>query len=204
MKPQKIYVTVAIGIRKNAQSVNVPGFIKTLTRAWKSTGRDYSGTGESRMSPIDCVISGAQTGADQGGLYAAKELGLNTGGYMPKGWRTEDGPRPDLGAMFDMMEHESRDYEDRTKDNVRLGDATVIFGRRSRGSNLTERLCMDMGKSFMWLWWTQAEDLSPTPSALRLWLIRNKVKVLNVAGNRESQNPGIFKFTHSYLKRVLK
>lgn len=44
--------------------------------------------------PLRWIISGGQTGADQGGLDAGKALGLKTGGLMPKGWRTEAGPRP--------------------------------------------------------------------------------------------------------------
>ena len=40
------------------------------------------------------IISGGQTGADYGALLAAHALGLETGGWAPKGWRTEDGPKP--------------------------------------------------------------------------------------------------------------
>jgi hypothetical protein len=35
------------------------------------------------------IISGGQTGADQGGLFAAEILKIKTGGYAPKGYRTE-------------------------------------------------------------------------------------------------------------------
>jgi hypothetical protein len=34
------------------------------------------------------VISGGQSGADLGGLRAAKVLGIQTGGSMPKGFLT--------------------------------------------------------------------------------------------------------------------
>ena len=37
------------------------------------------------------IVSGAQTGVDQGGLLAAIDLGLEWGGWVPKGWRTENG-----------------------------------------------------------------------------------------------------------------
>ena len=33
------------------------------------------------------IVSGAQTGVDQGGLLAAIDLGLEWGGWVPKGWR---------------------------------------------------------------------------------------------------------------------
>ena len=38
------------------------------------------------------IVSGAQTGVDQDGLLTAIELGLEWGGWVPKGWRTENGP----------------------------------------------------------------------------------------------------------------
>lgn len=37
------------------------------------------------------IVSGAQTGVDQDGLLTAIELGLEWGGWVPKGWRTENG-----------------------------------------------------------------------------------------------------------------
>ena len=38
------------------------------------------------------VISGGETGADQGGMEAAIDLGLPTGGTAPPNFRTESGP----------------------------------------------------------------------------------------------------------------
>ena len=49
---------------------------------------------------IKKIISGFQTGADIGGILAAKRLGLETGGTMPKGFRTEDGPRPEFAELY--------------------------------------------------------------------------------------------------------
>ena len=40
------------------------------------------------------VCSGGQTGADLGGLIAAKQAGLETFGWMPPGFLTEFGPKP--------------------------------------------------------------------------------------------------------------
>ena len=39
------------------------------------------------------IVSGGQTGADRGGLEAAIHLGLDWGGWAPKGWRAEDGTK---------------------------------------------------------------------------------------------------------------
>jgi hypothetical protein len=40
------------------------------------------------------VISGGQTGADQGGLRAARACGIPTWGWAPRDWLTEAGPAP--------------------------------------------------------------------------------------------------------------
>ena len=40
------------------------------------------------------IVSGAQTGADRGGLDAAVYCGLECGGWVPKGWKAEDGVIP--------------------------------------------------------------------------------------------------------------
>lgn len=128
------------------------------------------------------IISGGQTGADQGALIAARELGILTGGTAPKGWRTEAGPTPWL-ADYGLVEAPTRGYTHRTSRNAFDSDATVVFGDpTSPGSRLTIRLCEQAGKSWI---------ANPTPSGLASWCWLKDVKVLNVAGNRESVNPGI-------------
>jgi Circularly permutated YpsA SLOG family len=41
---------------------------------------------------IITVVSGGQTGADQAGWRATEACGIPTGGWMPKGFLTEEGP----------------------------------------------------------------------------------------------------------------
>ena len=40
---------------------------------------------------VTMVISGGQTGADQAGWRAAEACGIPTGGWMPRGFLTEEG-----------------------------------------------------------------------------------------------------------------
>ena len=81
---------------------------------------------------LEMVISGGQTGADRGGLIAAKALGIPTGGTAPLGYKTEAGmkslqgretqaytsPTPGsdltLKREFNLKEGQC-DYADRTK-----------------------------------------------------------------------------------------
>lgn len=149
---------------------------------------------------LTCVISGGQSGADQAALRAAKALGFKTGGYAPQEFMTEDGPKPFLGVQYGLTEWPSLDYAERTELNVLASDGTVVFGHRSQGSNLTERLCKENGKPCLWLKEYQAHNQQ---MKFRLWLIRNNIKTLNVAGNRESRSRGIGVSVEKFLLEVL-
>jgi hypothetical protein len=76
------------------------------------------------------IISGGQTGADRGGLDAAIELGLEQGGFCPKGRLAEDGTVPE---RYEVRETESPDYADRMRRNAAEADGTVVFTTADRG-----------------------------------------------------------------------
>lgn len=63
---------------------------------------------------ISKIISGGQTGADQGGLSAAIILNIKTGGTAPKGYRTQAGSASWLNKLG-LLEHSSSDYAPRTQ-----------------------------------------------------------------------------------------
>jgi hypothetical protein len=78
---------------------------------------------------LERILSGGQTGADQAGWRAAKAAGIPTGGAMPLGFLTEDGPRPDFAELYGAHQLESADYPAPTEANVRDSDGTLLFGR---------------------------------------------------------------------------
>ena len=128
--------------------------------------------------PITKIISGGQTGADRIGLEVAKELGIETGGQAPKGYRTEKGPDSSL-EDFGLTESTSSDYTERTAENVRNSDATVMYGNMSSpGSKTALKTINLLNKPVI---------QNPTPQQLKQFLKDNNVKVLNVAGNRSSK-----------------
>ena len=110
------------------------------------------------------LISGGQNGADIGGLIAAKKFGIPTGGWIPNTFRTEAGPRPDLGKLYNLNEHSSYSYIPRTKSNVIWSDGTLIFGRDSSpGSKLTIKFCKEQAKSYYLFPWT-SKSVWPPPN----------------------------------------
>lgn len=137
------------------------------------------------------VISGGQTGADQGGLEGAKMSGVETGGMAPRGYRTSSGPQPDLEGRFGLEESKWDAYHSRTRHNVYHSDGTVIFGDPiSPGSMLTYRLCREYKKPRLQILYPGMTRIS-AEGLLAQWCVLHCIEVLNVAGNREDKNPGI-------------
>jgi hypothetical protein len=148
------------------------------------------------------IISGGQIGADQAGLFAAEQLGLTTGGWAPRGFRTDDGPMYDLGPRFKLIEHSSSNYQPRTYSNVLVSDATVLFGRDSPGYRLTAKYANNLIRPIYPVMYP-IHNITFYDASFRAWLNENAIVVLNVAGNRESTNPGITKFVFDFLVRNL-
>ena len=149
------------------------------------------------------ILSGGQTGADQGGLFAARELGVPTGGVAPQDWLTEDGPQQELLSGFGLKECAEPGYSPRTRANVLNSDGTLLVGQYQRGgSALTHQIAEHAGKPIFLLAFASRPDSSRVEE-FRFWLLRHKVHVLNVAGNRESQSPGIREFTRDFLIQAL-
>lgn len=154
---------------------------------------------------VERIVSGGQTGADMGGLAAGVTLGLETGGWAPKGWKTERGSEKNLLRSLGLREFPKWGYPPRTRANVRDSDGTVIFGNpSSRGCSLTARTARQMGRPLFFVTFTfSGSDLSRYTETFRHWLANNWVKTLNVAGNRESSLPGISQMTNDFLVEAL-
>jgi hypothetical protein len=142
------------------------------------------------MPILNRVISGGQTGADQAGLATARRLGIRTGGMMPKGVLTEEGPRPDLARAYDLEEAAAPGDRARAERNVFAACGTVIFGdAHAPGAPLTVWPCRRHRRPCLVI----APCLSVEDAAawLRQWLDEHAIGTLNVAGNRASQAPEI-------------
>ena len=150
------------------------------------------------------IISGGQTGADQGALHGARLAGLETGGAAPKGYWTEDG-RSNLLKGYGLIETSATGYIPRTRINVMNSDGTLIFGDpESPGSNLTIKYCNELKKPFRIVLWRRDKPRPDIYSSVVQWVEMNNIKTLNVAGNRESRNLGIRDATSSFVVNLVK
>jgi predicted Rossmann-fold nucleotide-binding protein len=150
------------------------------------------------------VISGGQTGVDQAAWRAAQRAGLETGGSMPLGFLTEEGPRPEFGQRFQARALASEDPDERTRENVARSDATLVLVgfAADRGTNVTLMACQALGKPHHFATIPVEGDESTMVRELLAWLEFELVVVLNVAGPRESSEPGIGTRAEAFLGQV--
>jgi len=153
------------------------------------------------------IISGGQTGADQGGIMAAWRRGVETGGQAALGYKTQGGHNPIL-EVLELTQASS--YSGRTKTNVASSDGTVIIAHHmsSPGTELTRREARLLNKPLLELniiAIVQAairgqsvdneeivlEEIIGHASALCDFIISNQIQILNVAGNREVRSEGL-------------
>ena len=150
---------------------------------------------------IAAIVSGGQTGVDRAALDAALESGFPCGGWCPKGRRAEDGP---LAAKYPLREAPVAAYPARTARNVRDSDGTVVLLRGSpdRGTALTIALAEKARRPLLVLdldAWTPAD----AADQVLAWAEPAQIGVLNVAGQRESGQPGVYSQALAVLRHLL-
>jgi len=155
--------------------------------------------GDTANTLLKKVISGGQTGVDRAALDAAMTLGIDVGGWCPRGRRATDGVIP---ARYPLIETRGKSYQTRTKWNVRDADATLIICRDepAGGTALTIKYCKQMEKPF------EVCQLKPAgtngmddPHTVLHWLNRHHVQILNVAGSREEKHRPIYAQVYALL-----
>lgn len=142
-------------------------------------------------------MTGGQTGVDRAGLDAAMEVGIPVGGWCPAGRLAEDGAIP---SRYPLQELATADYAARTEKNVADSDATLVLnmGELADGTALTAELARLHRKPLFVL----QLELSTDPAPVTAWLRENDVRVLNIAGPRESKRPGAYQAALRFLRSL--
>jgi hypothetical protein len=149
------------------------------------------------------VISGAQTGVDRAALDFAIAAGIEYGGWCPLGGWAEDHPKPPglLAAYPRLIETPGRDPEQRTGWNVRDSDATLIItGRhvKSPGTDRTLAVAGELGRPHAIV---ETADPAAASAIDQLLGPLDGDVILNIAGPRESEAPGIYAEAGDVLRR---
>ncbi|MEW7978291.1 MAG: putative molybdenum carrier protein [Candidatus Sedimenticola endophacoides] len=143
------------------------------------------------------IVSGGQSGVDRAALDAALALGLEAGGWCPRGRLAEDGPIPD---HYPLREMPGPGYRQRTLRNVIDSDGTLIvyFGYLSGGTELTVSFCMQRKRPYVLI---DGNELSEERAAQKIgrFIRQRGIRVLNVAGPRASGEPRAYDYTRHAL-----
>ncbi|HEX2896378.1 MAG TPA: putative molybdenum carrier protein [Marmoricola sp.] len=151
---------------------------------------------------LGAIVSGGQTGVDRAALDFGRRTGTPVRGWCPAGGRTEDlAEAPGIIALYpELRATPSPDPRQRTEWNVRDSDATLVLVRPgvvSPGSDATVAFARQHGRPHLL---AEVDDVT----VVQVWITALPAgAVLNVAGPRESQAPGIHAETLALLAAVL-
>ena len=162
------------------------------------------------MAKLTTVVSGGQTGVDQAALRAARDCGLEIGGWCPPGRESEAGPIPDEFPLRETPVERSPEAPEvprslRTEWNVRDSDATLILRPAEReaadpGTEWAARFAERYGRPLL-----VCEPGGPeAASDITRWLSESLVRTLNVAGSSEGTVPGIGDRAYALLEEVFR
>lgn len=149
------------------------------------------------LASLERIVSGGQTGADRAALDWAIARGIPHGGWCPRGRRAEDGP---IDRRYQLEETPSRDYEQRTRWNLRDSDGTLILSRApglTGGSAYTARTAERLGKPCL-----HVHPGADDAKQILEWLEKARIRTLNVAGPRSSTDPDIYGYALAVLNSL--
>ncbi len=148
---------------------------------------------------VEKIISGGQTGVDRAALDVALELDIPCGGWCPKGRKAEDGVIP---RHYPLQETSSTSYPVRTERNVKESDGTLILtvGPVTGGTARTVKAAQKLKRVHLEIDLSHGGD----PEAVKAWLEANRITILNVAGPRESEAPGIHGRAVEFLRQLFR
>ena len=139
---------------------------------------------------------------DRAALDVALKQGIDCGGWCPQGRLDEFGPTPD---RYPVQELPNGTFADRTRENVKDCDGTVILypGELRGGSAFTRQSCEELGRPCCLI---DAAVLSREEAAARIreFITTNEIRILNVAGPRESEWPAGYAYATGAIEAALR
>jgi len=169
------------------------------------------------------IRTGGQAGVDRAVLDSAlnyienynnninnrkKYLTIKLTGWCPRGRRAEDGT---IDRRYPLIETPSSEYEERALWNIQDADATLVFllpgfklsdfGPNKDRTNFVveeaEKLRKPRKVVFL-----SSNTVNKVSEILR-WIDENRIKMLNIAGSKESSCPGIYVKTYAFVTKLL-
>jgi len=146
------------------------------------------------------IISGGQTGVDRAALDFALENKIDCFGWCPKGRKAEDGVIP---HSYPLKETEATCYEKRTLKNVEESQGLLAFvdDESDEGTILAIDHAEKQNKPTYIIHLSMNDEDQET--GILDFLKYQNVTTINIVGPRESNSPGIYRKTKSFLEELL-
>lgn len=146
---------------------------------------------------LEKVLSGGQTGVDRAALDVAIELGVAHGGWCPAGRDADDGVIPD---KYQLTETAEQDHTVRTENNVKDADGTLMIyrGELHGGTAYAIEMAKHLNKPVLALNLDQDIDVEEVFD----WVQSNNIRIINIGGQRETKNPGIYFQSRKILSKL--
>jgi hypothetical protein len=137
---------------------------------------------------VETITTGGQSGAEEAARQIAISFRVPTVGWTVESSPAELRSAPTAGAGTAQPKPPEDSALSPTEKNVRDSDGTLWFGDTTTAhAQATVRACHRFGKPCMPVY--PAAEFRP--SHVATWIQENKIKNLNVTGNREDHEPGI-------------
>ena len=147
------------------------------------------------------IVSGGQTGVDRAALDVALQHGIDCGGWCPAGRLDEFGRIPD---HYPVQELDAGGFTERTLQNVKDSDGTIIIytGDLGGGTAQTLQFCGQLKRPCLSI---DASNVSADRAAelIRDFIRDHEIKVLNLAGPRQSEWPNGYDYAFRALENFL-
>jgi hypothetical protein len=150
---------------------------------------------------IKRIISGGQLGADRAALDAAIKCHIPHCGWIPKGRRIENESLPNQYQLREMPTESDATWAEK---NVVDADGTLIFarGKLTAGCDYTREMTLKHKKQLLGLDLNQINHHDAAALVVS-WIQLYKIKILNVAGPKVSEVPGIYRDVYRIIEDVI-
>jgi hypothetical protein len=147
------------------------------------------------------IFSSGQSGVEAGAMDLALKLGLECGGWMPKGYRFG---RENLPDTYQLIETQSSDFREAVECNARISDGTLLLTRGKKNPHLKYAIQMALKHQKQLL----NLDLREYPifeagSMISTWISMQFIKSVYVTGNSQDEDEGIYRLTQKALETAV-